>query len=281
MTSWSFQAPNPITNFVVGIEFSRPIPSPTLKAIAALHPQFKRDLPRKIEQPTFTFQFPGFPTVQTPGRPTLPAQQQIGSVSFDRIQEDGAVSRSLAVGPNNITFMTAAYSRWVEFQPISDRLVETISKIALQDVDATGVLLTAINKFEWIDTSSRPNLGNLLNQSSKYFAPNMLSCVEHCHSFHGYLSHVSSPIDARYIQNININTVDGTESENIVNVVFSHRTLFSSPLGLDSNLFPGRNRERGIFQEMCNMMHDCNNRLFADVINPEISRTVPGLSYDA
>jgi uncharacterized protein (TIGR04255 family) len=280
MSAWSYQAPNPITNFMVGVEFSGQIPSHILKSIAALHPQFKRDLPRKIEQPTFTFQFPGFPALPVPGRPTLPAQQQIGSVSFDRIQEDGSVSRALAVGPTNVTFMTASYGRWEEFQPLSDRLIQTISDIVMQEVNATGVLLTVINKFEWRDRTSKHDFGKLLNRNSRYIAPNMLSCTDHCHSFHGFLSQLDAPLTAQYVRNINISTADGPEAEKIVNIAFSHRTIFAEQMPIGSNLF-SVNGNRGVFDDLCNTMHDSNNELFVDVIHPDISANIPGLSPNA
>jgi len=280
MTAWSFQAPNPITNFLVGIEFSGPIPSPTLKAISALHTQFKRELPRKVEQPNFTFPFPGFPALQAPGPQQLSVQQQIGAVSFDQIKDDGSVIQALAVGPNNVTFMKASYSRWEEFQPISDRLVKTISEIALQFVSATGVILTAMNRFEWRG-DGKPDLGKLLNPAPKYVAPNMLSCNEHCHSFHGFLRQLTTPLDAQYIQNININTADGPEAEKIVNIAFSHRTIFPAPIGLGSNLFSSTPGTRGLFQKLCDLMHESNNQLFVDVVHPDISTTIPGLLQNA
>jgi hypothetical protein len=150
----------------------------------------------------------------------------------------------------------------------------------MQEVNATGVLLTVINKFDWRDTTTKHDFGKLLNRNSRYIAPNMLSCTDHCHSFHGFLTQLAAPVTAQYVRNINISTVDGPEAEKIVSIAFSHRTIFAEPMRTGSNLFSG-NGNRGVFDGLCETMHDFNNELFVDVIHPDISGNIPGLSPNA
>jgi hypothetical protein len=88
-------------------------------------------------------------------------------------------------------------------------------------------------------------------------------------------------VAAQYIRNININTADGPEAERIVTIAFSHRAIFTEQMRSGSNLFSGTNGGLGVFQQLSNVMHDSNNQLFVDVVNPDISTKIPGLPQNA
>src|ERR1700722_14971269 len=119
MSEWVFEGTNPITNYTLGVELTASIAPARLREIAASHPKFRRDLPRKTEQPMLTFQMATLPGVQP--------QAQLGNVTFDSVREDGTVARALIIGPTQIAYMTASYSRWEEFEPVATRHIREIA----------------------------------------------------------------------------------------------------------------------------------------------------------
>jgi uncharacterized protein (TIGR04255 family) len=282
MTKWTYVPPNPITSFLVGVELSGPIPSSTMKMVASMHPQYKKELPRRLEHPSFSFgaQIPFFGQAGSPLRQNFafPGPPELGALVFDRVQEDGTVGKALTIGPNRVTYMTSSYSRWEEFHPVSDRIVKDIAQLALPDVNATAIILAVTNQFRLDGPVTDEYLRSLLNEQSKYVASNMMSCPNHCHSFHGYLTKLSDPVSANYIRNANVNTADDGDEKRVVNIVFTHTAIFETPLGADSHLFEGVDKKPSVFSAVCNLMHESNNELFLDVLNPAISTDIPGLS---
>jgi uncharacterized protein (TIGR04255 family) len=208
----------------------------------------------------------------------FPGPPELGALVFDRVQEDGTVGKALTIGPNRVTYMTSSYSRWEEFHPVSDRIVKDIAQLALPDVNATAIILAVTNQFRLDGPVTDEYLRSLLNEQSKYVASNMMSCPNHCHSFHGYLTKLSDPVSANYIRNANVNTADDGDEKRVVNIVFTHTAIFETPLGADSHLFEGVDKKPSVFSAVCNLMHESNNELFLDVLNPAISTDIPGLS---
>jgi hypothetical protein len=75
-----------------------------LKQISALHPQFKRELPRRVEQQALTF--------QVGAGPGPVPRADIGGVVFDEVGRDGSILSGLSVVQATASFMVAEYSRW-------------------------------------------------------------------------------------------------------------------------------------------------------------------------
>jgi uncharacterized protein (TIGR04255 family) len=180
MSGWLYDEANPIASFTVGAELAGAISPSFVRKISARHHLFKRELPRKLEHPFFLFPMPGMPI--------QPAQNQIAGVVFDSVNQDGSVARSLTVGPNQVAYMTASYTRWKEFLPVWERLLGEMFQLLIGGPPVSAFLLTAVNRFQRQgDSSQQGTLESLLNQKSRLFAPNILTTSEDCHSFHGYV----------------------------------------------------------------------------------------------
>lgn len=276
MGGWEFSERNPITNFSVGIEFSAPLSPQTLKSFSALHPQVKKELPRRVEQPNFVFQFPQM--MSPPPSGFVPPQ--IGALSFDRIKDDGTVLVSLSANGNAINYMVQSYSRWAEFQPTAERLLEMLTRIAMEE-QGVGVMafrLSAINTFFDRSGESDLHLDGLLRKNSGYFPPNLTQQNGHTHNFFGFVTTIEVPTKGQYTKNININTAQNPDQERMAVVAFTHRVLRNEAITQVSDVLSLDN-STGAFRVVANHMHEQNNALFVDVLNPEIVADIPGVAH--
>jgi uncharacterized protein (TIGR04255 family) len=268
MSGWLYDEANPIASFTVGAELAGVISPSIVRAVSGRHHLFKRELPRKLEQPFLLFPMPGMPI--------QPAQNQIAGVVFDSVSQDGSVARSLTVGPNQVAYMTASYTRWKEFLPVWERLLSEVFQLLESGASATAFLLTAVNRFRWQGDSSQATLGTLLNQQSRLFAPNILTTSEDCHSFHGYVEQRANEPKGQYIRNINIQTGKEHSGDRGATVLLSHRLSFTSPVDVTSLFRP--NDEQSFAAKLATELHDRNNDMFRDVVNPAVTSEIPGLS---
>ena len=264
---WTFDDANPIANFTVALELSTPIMPSAIREIASKHSLFKRELPRRQEQPLLM--------LPIPGSPMLPQQTQIAGVVFDSVSSDGTVARSLTIAPNQISFMTANYPRWKEFQPVFERLFTNIIKILSDQIKIVAITLAATNRFRWTGGASEVSVRSLLNQECNLFASHMLEANDHCHSFHGYLEKRRVAPVGHYIRNVNVQTGDNQDDGKVATVHLSHRLVFDTPVEVTSDSFSGI--DSALCSRITNEMHDSNNKMFVDVISPEISKKMPGL----
>jgi uncharacterized protein (TIGR04255 family) len=270
MAGWLFDEANPITSFTVGVELAGPIPPPVVREISGRHHLLKRELPRKIEQPFLLFPMPGMPI--------QPQQSQIAAVVFDSVNPDGSVARALIVGPNRVAYMTASYTRWKEFQPVLERQLGEVLQFLKGGPTVTAFVLTAVNRFRWQGVPSEATLGNLLNQKSHLFAPNILTTSEDCHSFHGYIAPRAEEPKGQYILNVNIQTSHEQSGGRLATILLSHRLLLSQPIGEIANLFGRRSSDTLSFAaKVTTEMHDRNNTTFCDVVDPAVISNIPGL----
>jgi uncharacterized protein (TIGR04255 family) len=269
MSDWGFDDANPIANFTVALELFTQIDPAALQDIASKHPLFKRDLPRRQEQPLLMFPMPG--------SPIIPQQVQIAGVVFDNVNNDGSIAKSLTIAPHQISYMSANYSRWKEFQPVFERLFGEIIKIVSSPLRISAISLAATNRFRWRGDESKSGLKSLLNSGSRLFAPHVLETNEHCHSFHGYLEkRVAEPV-GHYIRNINVQTGQQLGDGKIATILLSHRLFFDAPASVPPDFFDGSTSTFALGSRLTSEMHFSNNKLFADVISREISDKMPGL----
>lgn len=274
MSGWEFSERNPITNFLVGIDFSTPLSAETLKSFSALHPQVKKELPRKVEQPNFTFQLPQMMFLRPPGI----VQPGLGGVSFDRIKDDGTVLVSLSANANTLNYMVQSYSRWAEFQPTAERLLEMLTRIALEPGgrEVVAFRLSATNTFFDRSSSSNLLLDALLRKDSAYFAPDLVHKSGYVHNFFGFSIDTSDPIEGQYTQNINISTAQNSDQERVAVLAFNHRVLLKKAITHVSEVL-NLDAGTGAFRTVTNHMHDQNNALLAGILTPEIIARIPGV----
>jgi len=165
MSSWTFEQPNPIERCTIQLVFSAPLPAPIIRDLASLHIQFKRDLPRKIEQQALTLQFGGIL-----GTEIAPPSQEIAGLIFDFVNPTGESARAFVVGPNSITYFTREYTRWNEFWPFASRLLVTASRGVLSSIPLSILKLEYRDRFDWDGEPDSADVNLLFIDGCRYIA---------------------------------------------------------------------------------------------------------------
>jgi hypothetical protein len=271
MGDWTFDGPNPIVSYTVGLEFDRALSSATLRQISALHGSIKRDLPRRIEQQAITFQM-GIGVPAGVGGSQGP-RPDLGGVVFDHLLPDGKALSSLGVSQGTVQYMLSQYSRWAEFWPVAERLLAIVGNVALQEVAVRAVQLIANNRFVASDT--KIELPNLIKQSA-YIAPHVLKCSNPCHSFHGYQVANAEPPGQR-IDNVLLSVGYTAEGKAFAELNFNLRLILNEAITEAATLFR-QNRLGSLLASTLEKLHGLNNTLIRDILVEGVSTSIPGLS---
>ncbi len=267
MVGWKFDTPNPIVAYTVGIEFDRAIDDASLRRVMALHSQLRRELPRKVEQQSFTVNF-GF-------QPPQSVAPNLGGVVFDSLKPDGSVLHSLTITRNSCSYMTSNYTRWAEYWPVAERLIGSVCKEIEEMTNISAFVLVGNNKFHWT-RSQAPDLGQLLKSESIYIAQNLLLRQSACHSFHGYQTILEGD-SAEQIDNINVvlgnDPMLGWASE----LTFHHRRTLRLPVSCTIAMQATGDGSRSMAARILDEMHSLNNTLAKATLSDEILADIPGL----
>lgn len=269
MGEWKFEGPNPIVAYTVGAELSGPVSHDALRRLVALHPKIVRELPRKVEQQSVTF---GFGIAPIP-----PSRSELGGVVFDYLKPDGSTSAALQITQNVVTFMKSEYTRWVEYWPLSERMLGFAADQIGSQPPVNSFIVIAVNKFFWSVREEPIDVKSLFRERSGYLADNILGRHKPCHSFHGFLTEMDSPPGNR-IDNINVAISTAPDGGWMSEVTFHHRFVMQDgATGLGAAL---QQRDGGcsLAEEAISHMHRLNNELAEAILAPDVVERIPGLS---
>jgi uncharacterized protein (TIGR04255 family) len=277
LPDWCYNGPNPIINYAVAVEFRAPLPQTTLKAISTGHAKVRGDLPRRVEQPSITFQMAG-PQLRFGGAPLTPTPiQGLGGVIFDTLNPDGTMRAALAVNPMSVTYMTSHYPRWVEFWPVAERLFEVVVEMISPAPQISSLTLNAINKFRPCESAVAPLLDSLISRHSPYIAPNLLTSKGFGHSFHGFVKDSVDP-DGQTTINVNVGWSPGADKKTEVDITFQLRRSFVSPLSAATVFDQGGGISCELLGTLFLDLHKQNNQMFQEVVDHRICSQIPGLN---
>jgi uncharacterized protein (TIGR04255 family) len=264
---WRYPGTNPIVGYTVGVELAQPLSPPTIRRVSGLHSQFKRELPRRAEQQAVTIQMGGFPQVPTP------AHADLSGIVFDRLKPDGNTEAALSVVQATITYMRSEYSRWVEFWPVAERLLQTVGDVALTEASVCALLLVANNRFEWSGERDKVEPGRLLRKEPKHVAQHVLDCAGPSHSFHGYIVESDDPRGQR---TDNIFYVVGFQPDGLtfLDLNFNIRLALAEPIAGSEALFRA---PRSFLAKALLSLHNLNKKLLRDIILESAIAAIPGL----
>lgn len=270
MGNWTFDGPNALTGYTVGIDVGQLSPA-VIRQVSALHPNFKRDLPRRLEQQALTFVVGGAPMTQSPA-------PEINGVVFDSLMPDGRTKAALSIGPNALFYSAAEYTRWVEFWPVAERLLSAAARIVMTEAPAKGFILMANNRFQWSDSATSPDLNSLVCAGTPYLPPRILECKGPCHNFYGYTVTQTSPAGDR-TDNILFSVMNLPEGQIVADVNFNLRLALQQPVdSFDTLLGNEIGGPRSYLEEALWNLHQLNKDLFRATIRSEIGDKMPGLS---
>jgi uncharacterized protein (TIGR04255 family) len=274
MPEWSFEEPNPIQHCSIAVWFVAPVPPATIREIAAMHGQFKRDLPRKVEQQALTLQLN-----MSPGQvPTAPVPE-LGGIVFDYINPTGLSARALTVAQNSVTYSTQTYTRWAEFWPLADRLISTTAAHIAKTNPVAAFVLEFHDRFQWNGEPDAMDFKLLLRADSPYIPANFLSQHGLAHSTHGWLSRDEAASTVR-IDNVNVIVADQPSDGRGCTVAISHRLHFDTPLLLSEELFQNSEQTKSLFGKSANAMHVLNKQLLRASLADYMIERIPGLRED-
>lgn len=266
IAEWTFTGPNPIVAYSVGVFLERPLSPQVVREISAAHGRFKRELPRRVEQQALTFQM-GSP-------PGQPPELALSGVVFDKLYPDGRAQTALTVSRSIITYMVAEYTRWVEFWPVAERLLQEVLGPALKITPVQGFVLVANNRFRC--TADSPDLASLLRQNPAYLAPHMLRCEPPSHSVHNYSVHQSNPAGTR--TDSIVCSLSQHEGETLLDLNFTLNVRLEAVVTSERDLLgdPAWNGKTLLGYSL-DVLHEGNKALLREIILESLVAKIPGL----
>jgi uncharacterized protein (TIGR04255 family) len=264
--AWTFPGPNPITQYVLGLELRAPISQETLKAVASSHRLFRHDLPRATQQQAVTLQ------MGVGASPNFTAG--VGGVTFDRISPDGTIFAGLTLLPNQVTYTVGRYRRWREHWPVAERILGTLFQLLPSDIVVNAFILHSVNKFS-CDEDDAIDVSNLISADDGLVSRNLIRCRDLAHSFHGFQVPQTDPPGSR-IDNINVTLTGGGKSFE-AEVTFNLRLLPSVAPALASVIDNSLDGCMLGYEQVFRRLHERNNVLFKQVIVRSAWCSIPGL----
>lgn len=267
MSGWQFEEPNPIKRCTIQLGLGLPLSSTVIREISAMHGQFKRELPRKVEQQMLAINVGGIP-----GSIAAPPTRNIGGVVFDVVSPSGESSQGIVVGPTLLSYFTASYTRWVEFWPFASRLVTTVCEHALRSAPLVSLALEYQDQFSWSGNKQELDLRLLFKSDYEYLPAWFLTRKDACHNFQGWIERSTEFPDKQVIHNLNVTLSDPSDpSEQLptCTIIISHRNQFNS--GLKFSEFSK------IFEPTMLTMRKIDKNLLTSILSEQVSAKIPGL----
>jgi uncharacterized protein (TIGR04255 family) len=264
MVGWEFEEPNPIKRCTIQLGLAWPLPPAVIRGISAIHGQFRRELPRKVEQQMLTVPMGG---LSGPG--ALPPTRDLGGIIFDFVNPLGESSRGLVVGANLVNYFTASYTRWVEFWPFAARLLTAIGEEALKGAPLVSLALEYQDQFFWRGGNQELDFHLLFKSDCEYLPKRFLSQKDVCHNFQGWIERPDGNPPRHVIHNLNISLGSALENVSTCTAVFNHRTQFNTGLS-----FPNFAE---IFEPTMLDMRKIDKELLISILDEQVSTRIPGL----
>jgi uncharacterized protein (TIGR04255 family) len=269
MAEWEFTGPNPIVGYTVGLEFEKQLSAQAFRQISALHGQFKRELPRRIDQQAVTFRIGAGPT------PTPTPQFDIGGVTFDSLNPDGTIKTALSAVQNSVSYMVSDYRRWVEFWPVAERVLTDVVTPALNESAVQALTLVANNHFVWNGNAEEMDIRTLLRGAPKYVAEHILQCRGACHSHNGYTVTNVNPPGTR-VDNVILVVGPLVEGRQPLELNFSIRLSLRDPIGDRDELLTGA-PGTSFMARTLDSLHNLNKGLMRELLLDSVVAGIPGL----
>lgn len=268
MAGWHFEPPNPITRFMVGVEVRGPILADLIRQISGMHDQFRRELPRKLEQQMVMVQIQPMLGQVPAGTP------EIAGVTFDDVGRTGEVERGLLVDKTRIAFFSAQYTRWAEIWPLANRLLTECGKIILEKTPAVAILIEYQDRFVHDrDGEEGINLRLLFRDGGDLVPRHFIESTDICHSFHGWRERVDAPWAGFRIDNVNVAISDNPAGARVADITVQHRIIMDAPCADGEEFF----RNDGVLATIADGLHDLNKVLVRRLLTEAVIKTIPGL----
>lgn len=271
-----------IVNAAFAVSFASPPTPQTIRELRALHSKLSKAYPRKRET---TGRLIG---IQADAGDAEELHTEVGEpilagITFDSLQADGQVERSITLKDAKLSITRGDYEGWDKTWGEVREIFELMLPVLLQRSDIIAFHLQYNDRFVWEGDRTAFRAEMLFRNGSQMLVPNIFETHDLWHSYHGYFEYPDQP---HKHQLLNVAEVQVIPSENVgldpdlglvADIRLNHQTSHgveraggrAKPIKtVDEGL--GTGGGTGLIDTYMNEMHEMDKWLLARLINDDM-----------
>ena len=258
------------------VECAVPFDHHTVKKAFLLHDQLKGDLPRRTEHRAVTVDL----DQHAPPGQYVEGKSDLGGFTFDFLKSDGRAKWSLTVRHNQIIVSCSEYLRWRSIWMTAKRYFEVMFPTLLsmdgQRIAAFG--LQYIDQFTW-EGDVKFKAKYLFDPKTKYIAPHSFELDNLWHSYHGFFSDVSDPVEHRQLNVMNVDFRRDEEKLQTHNIIINgtHKSfMVSQEVGTEEegDILLGSDGPIDAMEKYMGRMHVKNKEILSNILNLDVCKSI-------
>lgn len=243
------------------LEWNEHLPSKLLLDAQKLNSRFGNlGLPIHKTQQMAVFRFSGQPDLNA-------VQHDLGGVTFSSLEPtDSNNPREVTLSRQGIVVLIKDYTRWDSvFSEVKNYIKPLLELIGThRPLSSIGIQVTDV--FLWMDDPQELNLREVFKPDG-YLPANVFNLKGLWHSHHGFLSEVSAPADAQFLENVNVDRIDHN-GQTLIQINGVHKLNLSKPLW-QSHL---KNIE--IIHDAFELLHSANKKMLSALLTDGVQEKI-------
>lgn len=275
-----------IVHAAFALDFEPPPTARTIREILALHPKLRDDFPRKQEFKGRRIGFPAEALGADIFEPEI-GEAVLTGFTFDTLNPDGTVKRSIALQNNGLKILRADYETWERTWGEVREVFALLLPLIMEHSGVTALHLEYLDRFVWEGDAGAFRSDMVFRRNSQLLTPHAFEAPELWHSFHGYFHYPDQPekhqllnvVEARLIAPESAGLPP--EGAPVADIKLTHRAVpgrerANGGMKPVNSLeeFLGTGSKNGTLDEYMNEMHDADKWLLAHLINDELCEKI-------
>ena len=271
-----------IVNAAFAVSFASPPTQKTIRELLALHSKLSEAYPRKRET---TGRLIGIQAgaVEAEELHTEIGEPILAGFTFDSLQADGQVERSITLKDTKLSITRGDYEGWKKTWGEVRDIFELMLPVLLQRSDVIAFHLQYNDRFVWEGDRTAFRAEMVVRKGSQMLVPNIFEAQDLWHSYHGYFEYPDQP---HKHQLLNVAEVQVIPPENVgleldqglvADIRLNHRTFHgveraggrAKPIKTVEEVL-GTGSGTGLIDTYMNEMHEKDKWLLARLINDDM-----------
>ena len=270
------------------VSFASPPTPQTIRELLALHSKLSKAYPRRQETQARRI------GIQAASLGAEELTSEVGEpilagFTFDSLQADGQVERSITLKDNNLSITRADYESWEKTWGEARRIFELMLPMLLQRSDVIAFHLQYHDRFIWEGDLTGFRAELIFRRDSQLLAPNIFEVHDLWHSHHGYFEYPDQPHKHQLLNVAEVQLIPSADAGLdpnlglglVAEIKLNHRTSHGvERAGGRAKVIKtveevlGTGDGTGLIDTYMDEMHEKNKRLLRGLINDDMCEKI-------